>query len=393
MALLRRNHLVPIGRFISNISSPFYRVQALPSRHVLRWCVLLLGLVALTPFLLPAQAVVGFGDDATIAPVGVVRVGLTNNWTRFDQRFWAPNSASINTQSQERRTPIFMELGLLSRLSVRVMVPSVGTKVIATYFPDTASAIHADSVRTFNHSAIGDAEASLKLVWLRTLNDRERFHPRGVHVRSAITGLVRLGTGQLQKPTDQFGIGTGDAQTDLEVGSQWDFIFGRHFWTSLTGRYGKQLSDTRVIRVAPREDPFSPVAGPVNAMRQLGDYYQIEATPRLSLGDYFSIGAQYQYYHKAQDSFTGTNDIATDSTPIHLDASSLDAGSDITAQRVGVGVVFSSVAAKAAARTHYAFEVTLQHFRTVDISGNRPKDYETLVGVRFYVPLWKTSGF
>src|SRR5512147_1537926 len=146
------------------------------------------------------------------------------------------------------------------------MVPSVVTKAIATFFPDSTGAVHADSQVTYDQSGVGDAEVSAKLVWLRTFPDSERYQPRGIRLRSAVTGVYRLGTGSPPPPARQFGIGTGDGQHDYEVASQWDVLFGPRFWTSVVGRYGHQAPDTREVRSQTPGDPFSP-GGPVLAHR------------------------------------------------------------------------------------------------------------------------------
>ncbi|MBX6330407.1 MAG: hypothetical protein IRY91_01020 [Gemmatimonadaceae bacterium] len=353
------------------------------------WWLVVLAQVALAAAPLHAQAALGFGDDATIPPAGTVRAGFQNIWTRFDQRFVSSTGASIDTRSQIRRTPIALELGLTNRLSLGVTVPSVGTRVTATYFADTAPAFHADSQAAYAMSGIGDATASLKLVWLRTFPDSERYRPRGVRLRSAITVTAQAATGLLPHTYTPFGIGTGTRANAIEVGSQWDLMIGPSFWVSAAGRYRRYQSDTRVVRVAPPGDPFSTDVGPVEVSRHLAPMYQLEVTPRVALGEYFAIGVQYQYRHNGRATYAGTNDIpiTADST-LHLDASVLEPGSDLTEQRVGFGVVYSSVSAHAVGRGNYPFEITFQHFRTVQISGGRVKPSEYLVSARFYVRLW-----
>ncbi|HEU4642404.1 MAG TPA: hypothetical protein VFS44_08115, partial [Gemmatimonadaceae bacterium] len=56
-------------------------------------------LVLLVPAAVRAQAVTGFGDDATTPPGGRVRLTIDNEWTRYDQRFTAPAGASIFARS------------------------------------------------------------------------------------------------------------------------------------------------------------------------------------------------------------------------------------------------------------------------------------------------------
>jgi hypothetical protein len=329
-----------------------------------------------------AQAVVGFGDDATVPPRGVVRIGFQNIWTRFDQRFEAASGASITTRAQSRATPVFLDIGVLDRLSIGGMIPSYGTKEIATYFPETASSIHADSVRAFDQMWVGDAEAWAKFVWLGALPEKERVRPRGVKIRSAVTALARIGTGRPPPPTQQFGVGTGTGATALELRSQWDFLFGRLFWTSVAGRYGHYFADQRPVRVAPVGDPFATDVGPVEARRQLGGYYEVEATPRLVLGHYFSIGAQYRYRHKMRDSYSA---VTPGTSP---DPAILDAGSELTDQRVGFGVVYSTIAAREEHHAAFPVEVSFQYFRTVSASGVHPSPSQYAVGVRLWGRVW-----
>lgn len=330
----------------------------------------------------------GFGADATTVPGGTVRIDFLNEWTRYQQRFTDPSGASILVDSHARRTPLSVELGLSDRLMLRAMVPSVGTLVTATYFPDTATAIHADSVNTFDRSGIGDAEVSAKLVWLGAQPLLARTDPHGVHLRSAITGVVRFGTGNPARPTEQFGIGTGIGQMAYEVRSTWDLLLGSRFWTTFRGVYGRQVPDSRLVHVATPGDPFAP-AGAVYAHRKLGDYYTLEATPRLGLGRYFSLGVQYRLSHHAMDHYTGTR-TTTDSlgNPVVLDAAVLDAGSAITTQEVGAGFVYSSVAEHARGHGALAFDLSLQYFRMMTITGNRPKTGTWVARARFYVSLW-----
>jgi hypothetical protein len=336
-----------------------------------------------------AQAVLGFGDDATTLPAGTVRGIGTNDWIRFEQRFTDPSGASIRTQSQIRRTPLGLELGVTNRLTIGGSVTEAGTKVIADYFPDTASAIHADSARTFGQSGLGDAALWARFTWLGALAEPERIRISGLHVRSAVQARVRIGTGSPANPFAQFGIGTGTGQTAVEVSSAWDVVAGRHFWASVVGRYGHALPDTRVIRVSQPGDPFSDVAGAVSTRRAPGNSITLEATPRLVLGDYFSLGAQYLYLHRGAGNFSGTLETTdTAGAVVVVDASVLDAASTLTVHRLGFGVVFSTIAAHVEGRAGVPVEVSLSRYQDLSVTGGRPKRTATVLGVRFRLSLW-----
>lgn len=336
---------------------------------------------------LRAQAVLGFGDDATTLPAGMVRLGFVNDWTRFDQRFTAPDGSRIDAHARIRRTPISLDLGITNWLAVGFTVPSVGTEIVANYFPPMATPGHADSLSLLGQSAVGDVEGWAKLVWLGRQNEHDRTLPSGVHVRSAVTGLVRLGTASPAHASRQLAVGTGDDQTDVEAASQWDFIFGRWFWMSLVGRYVHQLPTTRVVRVAPRDDPFAS-AELVNTRIEPGNYYELEATPRLSLGQHFVLGGQYAHRHDDESNFIAADQGGT------ADPSILDVASS-SSTTYGFGVVYSSVASYVAGRTSIPFEVKFQYSRT-DRWGDgippsilaEPKRSTYAIGVRLYSRLW-----
>jgi hypothetical protein len=358
------------------------------------WALALGGAVVATAAPLRGQAVLGYGDDATTVGSGTVRLGFTNLWSRWYQEYDASSGASIDTRSQIRRTLLSLDLGITNRLMFTATVPEAGSNEIATFFPDTARAIHADSVNSYDRGGIGDAVVSLKFVWLGQQTERERVAAAGFHVRSAVTVRARFGTGSPASPDSLFGVALGEGDSGAEVGSFWDVIFGRHFWTSVVGRYEHHLQDTRDIRVGAGVpgDPFDVTAFPVLTTRRLGDVISLEVTPRLMLGEYFSIGAQYQYVHEAAGTFTGTADI-TDSTGavMHLDASSLDASSQFTEQWAGGGIVFSTVAASEQGGGKYPVEILLRYRRAISLSGGRPVRGEWGVGLRFYTQLWGRS--
>lgn len=338
-----------------------------------------------------AQSVIGYGDDATTMPGGMLRISLLDTWSRWYEEYDAATGASIQTRSQQRITPFTIDLGITDRLMLSASVATVGTKEIATYFPDTARDIHADSLRTFDRSGLGDAVATLKYVWLGHESERDRIASRGLHVRSALTASAVVGTGSPPRPFDQFGLATGEGESAIEAGSFWDVRAGHSFWTSIALRYEHHMQDTRSLRVgagAPG-DPFDPTATPLEATRRLGDAYSIDVTPRLSLGDYFSVGARYQYEHEKAGTFSGTLDeVDSAGNVTHLDAATLAPASEFTNQWVGVGVVYSSVAASESGRGNFPFELTLQYRRSVSLSGGRPERGEWAAGLRFYQKLW-----
>ncbi|HEX6965154.1 MAG TPA: hypothetical protein VF166_05075 [Gemmatimonadaceae bacterium] len=271
-----------------------------------------------------------------------------------------------------------------------------GVGDVQRFVTDPAFGIAADSIQTVSRLGLGDIELSAKVQWLNTVGQADRFHVRrGVNVRSAVTGVVRLGTGSPSSPSNFLDIGTGDGQTDVEVRSQNDIVLGRRFWASVVGSYGIQLADQRIMRIADPEQPIAGAYRTFNVQRDLGDYYSIAFTPRLVIDDYFSLGAQYLYWHKAQDRYSGTfttTNFVGDT--VTLDASILDRETAQHEQRISVGLLYSTLAAYAAGKTWLPLEVSFEHTNAIAGSGGRtPKISDTTLRIRLYArlfggPMW-----
>lgn len=266
-----------------------------------------------------------------------------------------------------------------------------GVGVVQQFVTDPAFGVAMDSIQTVTDIGLGDMELSAKIQWLNTVGAADRFRVRrGVNFRGALTGVVRLGTGSASSPDNFLDTGRGDGQTDLELRSENDIVLGRRLWASLVGWYGIQLADQRLMRIT---DPEQPIVGAYRAFpvqRDLGDYFAIAFTPRLVLGDYFSFGAQYLYWHKAQDAYTGTfttTNFAGDT--VSLDASILDRETAQREQRISAGITYSTLAAYAAGTTWLPLEISLNHTNAIAGSGGRtPKTSETTIQVRLYAHLF-----
>lgn len=267
----------------------------------------------------------------------------------------------------------------------------LGAAAMQPFLTDPAFGYALAPIQSVSRTGIGDVEVGAELQWLNTLRGDRRFRPPGgLRYRGSLSAGARLGTGAPPSPDDPFDLGTGDGQTDVMVGSQNDFVFGSRFWVSVVGRYTVQLADRRVMRIAPRTQPFAPLYTRHEVDRDLGDFLEIEVTPRFVLGDYFSVGAQYYFRRKAEDRYSGTFD-ATSLTgqPVTLDASVLDAATEQEEHRVAAGVSFSTLAALRRGRSGLPIDVTLRHEQSVAGSGGRtPRLRRELLEVRVYAQLF-----
>jgi hypothetical protein len=360
---------------------------AIPRASALFVSVAVAALVSLTANA-HAQAVLGFGEDATAAPAGAIRLRLSNDWHRTNFT-GVGNDTTYDFDQQFRASTIGLEVGVHKRFTLGANIPWVTTKTITFVSSQHPKGLVLDTLLDKSHNGWGNIEAFGKIVWLGEPGQQERLKPRqGVHMRSAIVGGAMLGTGVMGDPRDPFSIGTSDRARAVVARSATDVTIGQHFFGSLVGRYEKPLTDNVLVAVHPGTNPFSSDAVAFVAQRKLGKSYEIELTPRYQLGRYFAAGLLYRYHHRAQDSYTGTTSAIVNNQPVTLDASTLNAGTDFTEHRVGFGVMYSAVDAYTRNHSRIPVEVVFEHYNVVKVSGNRPKDSQTMISVRFFRRLW-----
>jgi len=361
------------------VTPAFQRTRAL------RGTLILAAFVALPA---RAQAVLGFGEDATAAPSGAIRLRLSNDWHRTSSS-GVGNDTSYDSDRQFRASTIGLEVGVLKRFTIGANLPWITTKELTFVSSQHPQGFVLDTLLDESHNGWGNIEAFGKIVWVGEPGQQERLALRhGVHVRSAIVGGALLGTGVRGDPRDPFSIGTSDRARAIIARSATDVTVGPHFFASIVGRYEKPLSDFVVVAVHPGSNPFADDAIGFVAQRKLGKSYEIEFTPRYQLGRFFAAGLQYRYHHGAQDSYIGTTTTTVGDSSVILDASTLNTGTELTEHRIGFGIVYSAVDAYTRNRSRIPIEVTFEHYKVVSVSGNRPKDSETLISVRFFKRLW-----
>lgn len=369
----------------SRASSPFRVPLAIPRIRALLGSLAVAALISVPA---RAQAVLGFGEDATAAPAGAIRLRLSNDWHRTSPTGFRSDT-TYESDRQFRASTIGLEIGVLKRFTIGASIPWVTTKDLTFVSSQHAQGLVLDTLLDESHNGWGNIEAFGRIVWLGEPGQQARLALRqGVHIRSAIVGGALLGTGVRGDPRDPFSTGTSDRARAFVARSATDVTVGSHFFASLVGRYEKPFSDNVVVAVHPGNNPFSSDAVGFVAQRKLGSAYEMELTPRYQLGRYFALGFQYRYHHGAQDSYTGTTTTTVGDTPVTLDASSLDAGTELTEHRVGFGVVYSAVDAYTRNRSRIPIEVTFEHYKVVSVSGARPKDSQTMISVRFFRRLW-----
>ncbi|MDQ6829125.1 MAG: hypothetical protein M3081_09705 [Gemmatimonadota bacterium] len=258
---------------------------------------------------------------------------------------------------------------------------------------DPAFAIETDRIENVDKWGLGDVEIGVKYQFLNTLGietEKRIAPPSSLAFRSAATVVLRLGTGKTDNPDNFIDIGTGNGQTDIELRSQNDVIWGKHLWASFIARYGWQLPDYQVMRVTPADAPLAPSFRRQRVRRDLGDYYELEASPRYVINDFFAIAGQYLYRRKYEDRYTGTFNVNnTLHQPVTLDAAQLNDETGTTEHRFGGGIVFSTVASFTKGRAKIPYEISYQHMEDVAGSGGKtPAIKQDIIQFRIYTRLF-----
>jgi hypothetical protein len=101
------------------------------------------------------------------------------------------------------------------------------------------------------------------------------------------------------------------------------------------------------------------------------------------------VSAQWLYRRKGEDKYTGTFTVTDqDDNSVSLDASLLGVGTEVTEQRIGGGISYSTLRAFDRGRANIPLDVQLLHTQSISGSGYAPKRFTTQVQLRYYTRLF-----
>lgn len=255
--------------------------------------------------------------------------------------------------------------------------------------PDPRLGIAARPLETIERSHIGDIEVGAKFLLFDTFSNAAGR----TAMRGAIGATLRLGTGEEDDPDNLVDVPTGDGQSDIELRSALDVSLAQRLMATVRARYTLQLPDRTTARITDAPgDVFAAAYRRQEVDRDLGDIIEIDVVPRYRFGDYFAVVGQYLIRRKAKDSYDGRFTIPSEITGIgdvELDASRLEAETQATEQRAGLGFTFSMQPSAAAGRTRTPIELSYLHSRTIRGSGgNQPKWAMDVLQVRITTSLF-----
>lgn len=235
----------------------------------------------------------------------------------------------------------------------------------------------AGSVRSTTLLNRGDAElgAAYTLV--------DRWNPGGQlgSIRAVVDATVRLPTGIRDSPDHFLDIGTGDGQTDVEVGVTADLGRGT-IGARLTGRYVRQLATTIPRRVSSPAQPLVPPSRLAQVRWDPGDGFALSAAPFLRLARTFAVQGTVAYQSRGDDVYNYSD---TDGATPAVPAAVLGEGSGASATTVALGLTYANPGRPAGEGGGLPLDAGLMYRKTVTGSGGRVPAVE---GVQAFLRLY-----
>ena len=240
-----------------------------------------------------------------------------------------------------------------------------------------------DSIYTTNRLTTGDISVGAQLL----LFDRfqhDTLPSRGLQTRMMIGGSWRFATSIIDSSRKLLGFQTGDG-AGFELRSAMDVI-ANTFGGTIGARFVKALPRTVVAPLVGDPEATYPIPVFGNATRTAGTVIGLDLTPRFLPNDYFAIDGHYGLERTGSATYDRS---VPSSVCAGCDASVSGTFNTVarTAQRIGVGVRYSTVEAYARGRVGFPIEVSLTHLETITGDPGTPKLFRDQLQLRMYVRL------
>jgi hypothetical protein len=258
-----------------------------------------------------------------------------------------------------------------------------------------------DSLGSRRRILMGDATVggTVRLFDTFGATDSARRAASGFRIRSSLRGLLVLGTGHIPATRSWVDQGSGSNARGVDLRWATDIMASRAAWLTAAVQMRRWASETMplatVFTNADRTpfgvdrpglvDGMGPWTGATGLSRQRGTELTVDVVPRWMLTDYLAVQGAWRWRRRNDDTFTYIGPIdaaipASDLRPAGLDGVLALGGSE---QRVGVGLTFSTRAAKRPSGGGLPVEVSYLHQQV--LSGtNLPKTSLDALQLRWY---------
>jgi hypothetical protein len=206
-------------------------------------------------------------------------------------------AAALNGSIDSLRTHLAAELSIPGFTAAPVFpTDGLAHDALEGFATNPAGPVQAQPFEPPILRGIGDIEVGAAFLWL------DRRPARGLAVRSALQGTVRLRTGKLARPDGLFDLPTGDRQPDVQGDLVTDLGAGA-IGARVTARYVLQLPGRQSRRLTPPDQPFAPATTLALVERDPGEIIEGSLEPYLRIASHFSIVAGIRHWKKAIDKY------------------------------------------------------------------------------------------
>lgn len=206
--------------------------------------------------------------------------------------------------------------------------------------------------------------------------------------RVGVGGLVRLGMGKQEDPSNFVDLQTGDGQMDMEASVFGTVAVGSRFGGWARARYGIQREGTVHRRISAPDDFISPVSAHTFVSWDPGNYLDLELAPFFRLTPRFAFSLRYHLYSKGQDSYSLTVTPDPEAPPLPP-VEFLNQETGATIHELGIGLTLSGLAAAREGKARFPFEAYAAFFGAISGSGGQtPKVGRAQVGLRVFRRIW-----
>ena len=243
-----------------------------------------------------------------------------------------------------------------------------------------------DSIHTTERIGFGDIAVGAQLLVFDGFQHDAAPPPR-LQSRLAIGASVRFATSLPDSAQMLVDIPTGDG-AGFDLRSAWDVIVG-HFGATTAVRYSKSFA--RTVTAPLFGDPEAPYPYPAfgDRSRTAGDVFGVDLTPRLLLTDWLALDGHYGVERVGATTYGAA---ASSGVPCSSCLSVAPqtpgvvtvVGTTRTAQRIGVGLRYSTVDSYARGQARYPIEISYAHLATASGDDGLPHQSRDQIQLRLY---------
>jgi hypothetical protein len=288
----------------------------------------------------------------------------------------SPAQAAINGRIQAFAAQYKTFLG--SDVITGRVVPAAGPAAQLD-FENLIQAAGYDSLTSTDRTSIGDISVGASLQLINTYGDTSAAGAFIPHLRLAVNGTYRIGTGQPAQRNKLFDVATGYGQNGVIGSVAADLQIARLSATA-TASYTKQLGTISVSRVPGTGDILYPLTIAIPGTYSAGNVVAVSVVPRYRLAGYFALTGQYSMVQTGADQYTMA------AVPAGVTVPTPPFGiASWTAQQVGVGFTYSTIVRANRAPGGIPFETTFSHLETLTGTGGPlNKTFRDQVELRIY---------